>query len=54
MGITKGECVTIYVPRTRSGKIVRRLLKARALGLSRGDVSTLEEPMRRAPAVRQP
>ncbi len=30
------------LPRTRSGKIMRRLLKARELGLSEGDVSTLE------------
>ncbi len=30
------------VPRTRSGKIMRRLLKARELGLPEGDVSTLE------------
>jgi acetyl-CoA synthetase len=31
------------VPRTRSGKIMRRLLKSRELGLPEGDVSTLEE-----------
>jgi acetyl-CoA synthetase len=31
------------VPRTRSGKIMRRVLKARDLGLPEGDVSTLEE-----------
>ncbi len=31
------------LPRTRSGKILRRLLKARELGLPEGDVSTLEE-----------
>ncbi|MGZ4110319.1 MAG: AMP-binding enzyme, partial [Actinomycetota bacterium] len=31
------------LPRTRSGKIMRRLLKARELGLPEGDVSTLEE-----------
>jgi acetyl-CoA synthetase len=30
------------VPHTRSGKIMRRLLKARELGLPEGDVSTLE------------
>jgi len=30
------------LPRTRSGKIMRRLLKARELGLPEGDVSTLE------------
>jgi len=32
------------LPRTRSGKIMRRLLRARELGLPEGDVSTLEEP----------
>lgn len=31
------------LPRTRSGKIMRRLLKARELGLPEGDLSTLEE-----------
>ncbi len=31
------------LPKTRSGKIMRRLLKARAMGLPEGDVSTLEE-----------
>ena len=30
------------LPRTRSGKIMRRLLKARELGQPEGDVSTLE------------
>jgi acetyl-CoA synthetase len=30
------------VPKTRSGKILRRLLKARELGLPEGDISTLE------------
>jgi acetyl-CoA synthetase len=30
------------LPRTRSGKIMRRLLRARALGLPEGDLSTLE------------
>ena len=33
-------CETL--PRTRSGKIMRRLLKARELGLPEGDLSTLE------------
>ena len=32
-----------HVPKTRSGKIMRRLLKARELGLEEGDTSTLEE-----------
>jgi acetyl-CoA synthetase len=32
------------LPRTRSGKIMRRLLKARELGLPEGDTSTLEGP----------
>jgi acetyl-CoA synthetase len=31
------------LPRTRSGKILRRLLRARELGLPEGDTSTLEE-----------
>jgi acetyl-CoA synthetase len=31
------------LPKTRSGKIMRRVLKARALGLDTGDLSTLEE-----------
>jgi acetyl-CoA synthetase len=34
------------LPRTRSGKIMRRLLKARALGLPEGDTSTLEPEAR--------
>jgi acetyl-CoA synthetase len=32
------------LPKTRSGKIMRRLLKARELGLPEGDLSTLETP----------
>jgi acetyl-CoA synthetase len=32
-----------HVPKTRSGKIMRRLLKARELGLPEGDTSTLED-----------
>ncbi len=31
------------LPKTRSGKIMRRLLKAREMGLPEGDTSTLEE-----------
>jgi acetyl-CoA synthetase len=31
------------LPKTRSGKIMRRLLKAKELGLSKGDTSTLED-----------
>jgi acetyl-CoA synthetase len=34
---------TDVLPKTRSGKIMRRVLKARALGVSEGDISTLEE-----------
>jgi acetyl-CoA synthetase len=37
------------LPHTRSGKIMRRLLKARELGLAEGDISTLESP---APPVK--
>ncbi|HSO17457.1 MAG TPA: acetate--CoA ligase, partial [Arthrobacter sp.] len=35
---------TAALPRTRSGKILRRLLKARDLGLPEGDTSTIESP----------
>ncbi len=35
------ECLP-ELPRTRSGKIMRRLVKARVLGLEEGDTSTLE------------
>jgi acetyl-CoA synthetase len=31
------------LPKTRSGKIMRRVLRARAMGLTEGDTSTLEE-----------
>ncbi len=43
--IARPESITIVesLPKTRSGKIMRRLLKARALGLPEGDISTLEE-----------
>jgi len=33
-----------HLPKTSSGKILRRLLKARELGLPEGDLSTLERP----------
>jgi len=36
------KCVE-SLPKTRSGKIMRRVLKARLLGLPEGDLSTLEE-----------
>lgn len=32
------------LPKTRSGKVMRRLLRARELGLPEGDLSTLENP----------
>jgi acetyl-CoA synthetase len=35
------------LPKTRSGKIMRRLLKARELGLPEGDLSTLESDEKR-------
>ncbi len=38
----KAIAVIASLPKTRSGKIMRRLLKARELGLAEGDVSTLE------------
>jgi acetyl-CoA synthetase len=39
------------VPHTRSGKIMRRLLRARELGLDEGDLSTLETPAAETPAA---
>ncbi len=43
--IARPEQITFVdsLPKTRSGKIMRRVLKARAQGLPEGDVSTLEE-----------
>ncbi len=43
--IAKPEDVSFVasLPKTRSGKIMRRVLQARAQGLSEGDISTLEE-----------
>lgn len=43
--IARPEAITFVdvLPKTRSGKIMRRLLRARALGLPEGDVSTLED-----------
>jgi acetyl-CoA synthetase len=43
--IAKPESVTFVdkLPKTRSGKIMRRLLKARAQGLPEGDITTLED-----------
>lgn len=35
--------VVTSLPKTRSGKIMRRVLKAKELGVSPGDISTLEE-----------
>jgi acetyl-CoA synthetase len=43
--IARPETITFVesLPKTRSGKIMRRLLKARAQGLPEGDTSTLDE-----------
>jgi acetyl-CoA synthetase len=43
--IARPEEITFVdqLPKTRSGKIMRRVLKARALGLPEGDLSTLED-----------
>ena len=43
--IAKPEQITIVdgLPKTRSGKIMRRVLKARALGKDPGNITTLEE-----------
>jgi acetyl-CoA synthetase len=38
----RGIDFVVSLPRTRSGKIMRRLLRARALGQPEGDLSTLE------------
>jgi acetyl-CoA synthetase len=38
----KEIAIVSSLPKTRSGKILRRLLKARELGLPEGDISTLE------------
>jgi len=34
---------TFDPPQTRSGKIMRRLLRAEALGMEAGDISTMED-----------
>lgn len=43
--IARPETITFVesLPKTRSGKIMRRVLKARAQGVDEGDLSTLEE-----------
>jgi acetyl-CoA synthetase len=43
--IARPESITFVdnLPKTRSGKIMRRLLRARAMGQPEGDTSTLEE-----------
>jgi len=38
-----GIDIVISLPKTRSGKIMRRVLKAREMGLPEGDLSTLED-----------
>lgn len=41
----KGEVVVVAdLPRTRSGKIIRRVARAARLGLDPGDLSRLENP----------
>ena len=34
---------TDSLPKTRSGKIVRRILKAKEMGMDPGDISTLDD-----------
>ena len=43
--IAKPESIQFVstLPKTRSGKIMRRVLKARALGMPEGDLTTIEE-----------
>ncbi|WP_169947041.1 acetate--CoA ligase [Microbispora sp. H11081] len=45
----KELCFDQSLPHTRSGKVMRRLLKARELGLPTGDISTLERHEGSAP-----
>ncbi|RKR18763.1 acetate--CoA ligase [Arthrobacter oryzae] len=45
---------TTALPKTRSGKILRRLLKARELGLPEGDTSTIETPPDAGPPAPTP
>jgi acetyl-CoA synthetase len=49
-----GDRVRESLPKTRSGKIMRRLLKARELGLPEGDTSTLETDERRTDMTTDP
>ncbi|MFJ6902639.1 acetate--CoA ligase [Streptomyces griseoluteus] len=42
-----------HLPHTRSGKVMRRLLRARELGLPEGDVSTLEDSTLEAVSSKQ-
>jgi acetyl-CoA synthetase len=37
------KCIRDKLPKTRSGKIMRRVLKAKEMGIDPGDISTLEE-----------
>jgi acetyl-CoA synthetase len=46
MGHARKRLGAAVAPKTRSGKIMRRLLKARELGLPEGDLSTLESDER--------
>ena len=41
--VIRGIDFTDKLPKTRSGKIMRRVLKARELGLKEGDLSTLDD-----------
>ena len=42
------------LPRTASGKVMRRVLRARELGLPEGDLSTLESPSLESPSLESP
>ena len=41
--VIRGITFQDKLPKTRSGKIMRRVLKARELGLQEGDLSTLDD-----------
>ena len=43
IGVPSEIDIVSFLPKTRSGKIMRRVLKAKELGLDPGDISTIEE-----------
>jgi acetyl-CoA synthetase len=43
IGVPSEIDIVSSLPKTRSGKIMRRVLKAKELGQDPGDISTIEE-----------